>query len=171
MLAVLSPSYLVKERRKPMSRLTSRFAPIVLAVALSLVIAAPTQAGIGLSYFEVTQGTSPTQVVVTWGTETETDTAGFVIKRATDPDPAQALIIHIEPARGSATTGYDYQYTDTGLTPGQVYYYWLIELTTYGQLVTLGVRQITAGGTLPIEMRVFLPLAPISAAGSVGGGR
>ena len=138
---------------------------------LSLVIAAPARAGVGLSYFELVQGTLPTQVNVTWGTETETDTVAFVIKRATDPDPAQALIIRIEPARGSAVTGFDYRYTDTGLTPGQVYYYWLIELTTYGQLVTLGVRQITAGGTLPAEPRVFLPWTPISVASSVGGGR
>ena len=154
-----------------MSRLAKRFVPVVLAVVLSLVIAAPTRAGVGLSYFEVNQGPSPTQVVVTWGTETETDTAAFVIKRATNLDPAQALIIHIEPARGSATTGYDYQYTDTGLTPGQVYYYWLFELTINGLLVNLGVRQITAGGTLPAEPRVFLPWTPISAASSVSDGR
>jgi hypothetical protein len=148
-----------------------RIVPVVLAVMLSLVIAAPTHAGVGLSYFELVQGTSATQVVVTWGTETETDTAGFVIKRATDPNPAQALIIHIEPARGSAITGYDYRYTDTNLTPGQVYYYWLIELTTSGELVTLGARQITAGATPPPGSRVFLPLAPISAASTVSGGR
>ena len=148
-----------------------RIVPVVLAVMLSLVIATPTHAGVGLSYFELVQGTSATQVIVTWGTETETDTAAFVIKRATDLDPAQAPIIHIAPARGSAISGYDYQFTDTGLTPGQVYYYWLIELTTSGQLVTLGTRQITAGGTPPPGSRVFLPLAPISTAGAVSGAR
>lgn len=150
---------------------SKRFVPVVLALVLSLVIAAPARAGVGLSYFEVVQGASPSQVVVTWGTETETDTAAFVIKRATNPDPAQASIIHIEPARGSAITGFDYRYTDTGLTPGQVYYYWLFELTTDGQLVNLGARQITAGATPPPGSRVFLPLAPISAAGSVSGRR
>jgi hypothetical protein len=108
---------------------------------------------------------------VTWGTETETDTAAFVIKRATVPDPVQAPIIHIEPARGSAVSGFDYQFTDTGLTPGQVYYYWLIELTTYGQLVTLGVLQITTGGTLLTEPRAFMPLTPISAHTSAGSRR
>lgn len=154
-----------------MRHLGKRIAPVVLAVMLSLVVAAPTRAGIGLSYFELVQGTSPTQVIVTWGTETETDTAAFVIKRATLLDPAQALIIHTEPARGSAISGYDYLYTDTGLTPGQVYYYWLIELTTSGELVTLGTRQITAGVMLPPGSRVFLPGTPISATSSVGGNR
>ena len=154
-----------------MSHLAKRFVPVVLALVLSLAIAAPTRAGVGLSYFEVNQGPSPTQVVVTWGTETETNTAAFVIKRATNPNPAQALIIHIEPARGSAFTGYDYLYTDTYLTPGQVYYYWLLELTSDGQLMDLGVLQITAGATLPAEPRVFLPWTPISTAGSMSGAR
>lgn len=154
-----------------MSRLAKRCVPVVLALVLSLVIAAPTRAGVGLSYFELAQGASPTQVVVTWGTETETNTAAFVIKRATDPNQAQALIIHIEPARGSAITGFDYQFVDSYLAPGQVYYYWLIELTSSGAMTTLGVRQITTGGTLPVEPRVFLPWTPISAASSVSGNR
>ena len=148
-----------------------RFVPVVLALVLSLVIAAPARAGVGLSYFELVQGASPSQVIVKWGTETETDTAAFVIKRATNLDPTQALIIHIAPARGSAVSGYDYQFTDTGLTPGQVYYYWLIELTTSGQLVPLATRQITAGGTPASGSLVFLPLAPISTAGTMSGRR
>jgi hypothetical protein len=154
-----------------MSRLAKRCVPVVLAVMLSLAVASPTRAGVELGYFELVQGTLPTQVNVTWGTETETDTAAFVIKRATVPDPVQAPIIHIEPARGSAVSGFDYQFTDTGLTPGQVYYYWLIELTTYGQLVTLGVLQITTGGTLLTEPRAFMPLTPISAHTSAGSRR
>jgi hypothetical protein len=154
-----------------MSRLAKRCVPFVLAVMLSLAGAAPTRAGVELGYFELVNGTPPTQVKVTWGTETETDAVSFVIERATVPDPAQALIIHIEPARGSAVTGFDYQFTDTELTPGQVYYYWLIELTTNGQLVPLGVRQITAGGTQLPEPRAFMPLALISANSSVGSRR
>jgi hypothetical protein len=81
------------------------------------------------------------------------------------------LIIRIEPARGSAVTGFDYQFADTGLTPGQVYHYWLIKLTTSGDLVTLGTRQIIAGGTLPTEPRAFMPLTPISVYSSVGSRR
>ncbi len=154
-----------------MSGLTKRCVPVVLAVMLSLVIVAPTRAGVCLSYFELVQGMHPTQVNVTWGTETETDTVAFVIKRSTVPDPDQAPIIHTQPARGSAVTGYDYQFTDTSLTPGRVYYYWLIELTTHGQLVTLGVREIIAGGTLPTEPRAFMPLTPISVYSSVGSRR
>jgi hypothetical protein len=154
-----------------MSRLAKRCAPFVLAVLLSLAIAAPTRAGVTLSYFELVQGMLPTQVDVTWGTETETDTAAFVIERGGTPDPAQAVTIHITPARGSPISGYDYRYFDTDLTPGRIYYYWLVELTTHGEMVTLGVRQITAGGTLPTEPRAFMPLAPISATSTVGHGR
>jgi hypothetical protein len=154
-----------------MSRLAKRCVPFVLAVMLSLAGAAPTRAGVELGYFELVHGTLPTQVNVTWGTERETDAVAFVIERATVLDPAQALIIRIEPARGSAVTGFDYQFTDTELTPGQIYYYWLIELTTDGQLVHLGVRQITAGVTLPTEPRAFMPFTPISAHSSVGSRR
>ncbi len=154
-----------------MSRLAKQIAPVVLAVALALVAAASAQAGIGLSYFEVAQGTVPTEVVVTWGTESETNVAAFMIKRATIADPLQAQVVHIEQASGSAISGDDYQFTDTNLTPGQIYYYWLIELTTSGELIPLAVRQIIAGETPPGEPRVFLPLTPVSAAGRAGSAR
>lgn len=154
-----------------MSRLAKRITQVVLAIALALAAAAPTHAGIGLSYFEVAQGTVPTAVVVTWGTESETDVAAFVISRAIIADPQQAQVIHIEPASGSAISGDDYAYTDTGLTPGQLYFYWLAELTTSGEIVTLAVRQIVAGEAPPGQPRVFLPLTPVSTASRAGSAR
>ena len=109
--------------------------------------AAPARANVSLSYFEVVQGSSSSQLTVRWGTETETNTAGYRIRRGVNADPSQAADIHTEPARGSATTGFEYQFDDGGLTPGQVYYYWLIELEAAGgRLVRAQRRQATVGG-------------------------
>jgi hypothetical protein len=123
-----------------------RIIPLVIVLLSSLLAAAPVHANVRLTYFELEQGPSSSQLVVKWGTETETNTAGFRIRRGTNANPSQATDIHTEPARGSATTGYDYQYVDSGLTTGQVYYYWLQELETSGGLKDLGNKQATAGG-------------------------
>lgn len=123
-----------------------RLAPLVLILLSSLPLAAPARANVDLAYFEVVTSTSATQLIVRWGTETETDTAGFRIKRATVADVAQALDIRTEPARGSSISGADYEFTDTGLTTGQVYHYWLVELTTGGQQEVLRTVTATPGG-------------------------
>lgn len=150
-----------------MRHLAMRIAPIVLAVLCSLLVTAPALANVDLAYFDVIPGAGPTEAIVRWGTETETDTAGFLVKRGVNSDPVQAIPVHTEQAQGSSISGYDYLYNDTGLTPGQIYYYWLIALTTDGQQVALGVRQITAGGTPLTPPRSFMPLVAISATSSV----
>lgn len=146
-----------------------RGAPILLIALSVLWSAAAVRANVVLSYFELTRGSSPTQVIVRWGTESESSTAGFLLKRAVNADPGQASAIHTEPARGSAISGADYEYIDNGLTPGQVYYYWLYELTTDGDQVFLAVAHITAGGIPPSgPPRTYLPLITISASSHGG---
>lgn len=147
-----------------------RFTPIVLATLSWLLAVAPALANIDLAYFELVQGADPTEVNVLWGTETEVDVAGFLIKRGVNANLAQAADIHSEPARGSAISGYDYSYTDIGLTPGQVYHYWLVALTTDGQQVVLTSKQITAGGA-PSDgaPRSFMPLVTLSTTGRTPG--
>lgn len=135
--------------------------PVVLAALISLAVAPPAKAGIDLSYFELVRGSSATEVIVRWGTETEPFTAAFSIKRGISADPTQAIVVHTTPATGSSVLGDDYEYTDSGLTPGQMYYYWLIAIATDGTQLELGIEQITAGGT----SRAYLPVMPISAPG------
>lgn len=106
---------------------------IVLLILLSVLpLAAPASANVDLAYFDLLPASTNTQLLIKWGTETETDTAAFRLKRATVNDVTQAQTIKDEQARGTAISGADYEYTDSNLTPGQVYFYWLVELTTSG---------------------------------------
>lgn len=113
----------------------------ILVALASLWVATPVRADVDLAYYEVVQGSNPTEVIVRWSTDREIGTAGFRIRRGVTPDPTQAVDIHTAPARGSSISGYDYEYADTGLVPGRVYYYWLLELTSDGMMTELGVRQ------------------------------
>jgi hypothetical protein len=144
-----------------MHRCAVRCLPIVLVALISIAVASPAKASIELGYFELAQGSSATEVIVRWGTETEPFTAAFSIKRGVSADPTQAIVVHTTPATGSSVLGDDYEYTDSGLTPGQVYYYWLIAIATDGTQLELGIEQITAGGT----SKTYLPVIPISAPG------
>lgn len=121
---------------------------VFVLILLSLLPAAtPARANVDLAYFEVESSAArPTELIIQWGTETETDTAGFRIKRGTVDDPAQAQSIHDEQAQGSSISGHDYEYVDTGLTTGQVYFYWLVELTTGNQEEVLRSTSATPGG-------------------------
>jgi hypothetical protein len=149
-----------------MSRFALRTIPLIVMLAISLLAVSPARANVTLSYFEVEQGVGSNQLVIKWGTETETDTAGFRIRRGTNANPTQGAFIHTEPARGSAISGFDYRYVDSGLTPGQVYYYWLVELETGGGVNELGVRQATAGGgtSTPTPTRVAPTATPLATA-------
>lgn len=130
-----------------MRRLPLQFFVLVLILLSLLPAAKPAHANVDLAYFEVeTSAARPTELVVQWGTETETDTAGFRIKRSTTADVAQAQVIHTAQAQGSSISGHDYEYVDTGLTTGQVYHYWLVELTTGGQEEVLRDVSATPGG-------------------------
>jgi hypothetical protein len=131
-----------------MSRYTLRFLPLIALLLSLFVSAVPAQANVGLSYFRVTPGSGAAQVVVQWATETETDTAAFIIRRGVSADFAQGADIQTVQATGQAVGGEEYEYTDNGVTAGQRYYYWLIEFTTGGERNQLGeVQEITPGAT------------------------
>ncbi len=131
-----------------MMRYSIRTISLLVVLLSSLLVAVPARANVDLGYFTVEQGPSQTQLLVSWGTETETDTAAFIIRRGDTADPARATDIQTIRATGTAARGDDYEYLDSGLTAGQVYYYWLIEFTTGGDRNELGtVQQATAGAT------------------------
>jgi hypothetical protein len=123
-----------------------RFILLVLVLLTSWLGAVPAHAAVELSYFEIEQVPGPPQLLVKWGTETERDTVLFILKRGDNANPAQANEIHRTPARGTAVTGWDYEFPDTDVTDGRVYYYWLIEQTGSGEEKPVGSTQATAGG-------------------------
>ena len=97
------------------------------------------QANVSLLYFRVDPGTTPTELKVLWETETETDTVGFRVRRSTTSNVQQATIIAQVANTGSPVSGASYNYTDSGLTPDQPYYYWLYELTSTGEDVLISI--------------------------------
>lgn len=129
-----------------MIRSLVRIVPVFVIILSSLLVVVPAHANVDLSYFRVVPGSSPTQVAVQWATETETDTAAFIIRRGLTPNEQQATDIQTVQATGSAVGGKEYEYLDNSVTTGQVYYYWLIEFTRGGNRNPLGaMQQITAG--------------------------
>jgi hypothetical protein len=120
---------------------TTLLALLLLAVASSLVLAA-----VSLTYFELVPGLGSGQVAVLWGTETEVDVAAFQIRRNDVPVLSTAQVVHLEPGRGSAVSGADYEWMDSGLVPGQHYYYWLYDITTSGTVEFLASDDVVASG-------------------------
>ena len=139
-------------------RLGYLLAGFVLLVLL-LSAALPALASVGLIYFEAHPGSRAGEVIVRWGTESEADTAGFRVKRSTDPLVQNAMTVATVPSVGSASTGAEYEYTDNGLTPGRTYYYWLYELTSsgYEHLLTQAVQVVAPSGP-PTSRHYYLPV-------------
>ena len=130
---------------------------MVLVALLSTTLSAG--ASVGLLYFTAQPGSAPGQVIVRWGTETETEIVGFRVKRSTQPLVQTATTVTTVPNQGSAATGAEYEFLDDGLTPSMTYYYWLAELLTSGdeQILTQGVM-VVAPGTHPGGRRYYLPV-------------
>ena len=148
---------LIKNTNRP-HRLGYHLAGFVLLVML-LSAALPALASVGLIHFEAIPGNDAGQVIVRWGTESETNTVGFRVKRSTQPLVQSATTVATVPGMGSATTGAEYEITDNGLTAGQTYYYWLFQLTNSGEenVLTQGIRVVAPGGP-PAERRYYLPM-------------
>ncbi|HNS52786.1 MAG TPA: Ig-like domain-containing protein [Anaerolineae bacterium] len=75
-------------------------------------------------------------VTLGWETTSERNTLGFSILRAATVDglrtQVNAELIPTQVPPGSPF-GAVYEYTDTTVTPGEVYYYWLEDIDLYGQ--------------------------------------
>lgn len=120
------------------SRLAGFFIAATLLLSSLLGYGTPSAlAAVGLTSFEVAPGNSNRELVVTWTTETEVDTVAFRLKRATVQDPNAAADVVTLPALGAGVGGGSYEHTDTGLTSGTRYYYWLYEITSSGDVTLL----------------------------------
>jgi hypothetical protein len=74
------------------------------------------------------------EVILTWTTESEVETAGFHVYRATaEGGPYERVTGSLIPSSGDPFTRSNYEFRDTNVEPGQTYYYQLEELETTGR--------------------------------------
>jgi hypothetical protein len=84
--------------------------------------------GIAMVYF----GWRP-EIVFTWETVSEVDTAGFLLYRSDSPTgPFSPIIETPIPAKGDPLVGASYEYKDRDVVWGQRYYYQLEEVERSG---------------------------------------
>jgi hypothetical protein len=84
------------------------------------------------------------RVIVQWSTESETDTAGFNIYRATAEDGEYEKINYaLIAAEGSSTQGASYEFIDNGLRNGKTYYYKLEDIDLSGKSTMHGTVKAT----------------------------
>ncbi len=127
---------------------------LLLALLISLAGGQPAAAadllytpnGITLRYFRLQPQANA--VVITWGTASEPDTAGFLVQRATSATGAYSDFgIDFIEAEGDALNGSDYAATDNSVIAGQTYWYKLIEVETDNSQNTFGPVSVQAGAT------------------------
>lgn len=137
-----------------------RAAGIGLAAILLAATAVGALANVGLTSFDAVAGPRAAEITVRWTTETEVDAIAFRVVRSTQPLVQTATEVATLPALGSGTGGASYEYIDTGLVPGQRYYYWLYEFTSSGSFYLL-TQAATAVAPVQstLSLRRFFPLA------------
>lgn len=82
--------------------------------------------------------TEPTEAIITWSTESEVETAGFHVYRATnEAGPYTRVSEALIPSSGDPFTGARYEFRDPTVELGNTYFYQLEELETSGQFTRL----------------------------------
>jgi uncharacterized repeat protein (TIGR01451 family) len=91
-----------------------------------------------------------------WATAAEVDCLGFYLYRAPDAHFSHAEAIAYHAAQGGNST---YSHVDRDTTPGQVYWYWLVEVNTDGPDLERPYGPVWGGVELDaLPFRVYLPL-------------
>lgn len=92
----------------------------------------------------------PASVVVEWSTETEVDTVGFNLYRATAPEgPFVQVNDELIPSAADPLVGGRYVYTDSKVIAGQVYYYELEDIDAHGARTRHGPITVKAQAAWP----------------------
>jgi len=100
--------------------------------------------------------------VVEWSTASELNTVGFNIFRGDTPtDPGVRVNTELIPASEDTLTGGDYQYTDEDIVPGQVYYYYLEDVSADGATNRHGPIEVQAQATMKIGWALVITLAVV----------
>jgi hypothetical protein len=90
------------------------------------------------------------EMSIRWATETEVDTLGFNVRRATVPEgPFQQINPFLIPSSTDPLVGAEYEYLDSALEAGRRYYYQLEEVETDGTSNYIELAAGTAQGVRP----------------------
>jgi hypothetical protein len=104
----------------------TRLIPIILLGLISVLL-------VGLGVY-TRKALTEAKIVVEWSTASELNTVGFNLFRSqTEADPGVLVNAELIPASEDAQTGGEYRYTDTNVVPGQVYYYYLEDVSAGGE--------------------------------------
>ena len=102
---------------------------VILSLLLGLV---------AIALFFLGYLTQPVEAIIRWSTESEVDTAGFHVYRATEIDGEyERVSTELQPSSGDPFSGASYTYTDDTIEPGQTYYYQQEEFETTGTVTRL----------------------------------
>ncbi|MDQ4075822.1 MAG: hypothetical protein M3220_06185 [Chloroflexota bacterium] len=82
--------------------------------------------------------TEEPEAIIQWSTESEVETAGFHVYRATsEAGPYERVTGALIPSSGDPFSGAEYEFRDADIEPGTTYYYQLEELETNGNFTRL----------------------------------
>lgn len=110
-----------------------RVEPFRIKLLLSLLIVA-----IGIGLWATGRLVTAPRAVIRWTTESEVDTAGFHVYRATSEEGTYERITEqLIRGEGDPFSGSEYRYEDRSVEPGQSYFYQLEELETSGVFTRL----------------------------------
>jgi hypothetical protein len=89
------------------------------------------------------------KVAVNWKTATELNNVGFNILRSTSPNGTFAKVNYTPTQCLGCLTGMSYSFIDSGVTPGQTYYYRLQSVNTSGVPETYSGTAVAAADATP----------------------
>jgi hypothetical protein len=99
----------------------TRVLAILVLLVLLLLIVQPAQAAVTLIYFNATGEDG--MVLLQWATASEMNNSGFFINRSDQRDGNYERVSPFIYTAENSEFGANYDYTDTGLTNGQTYWY------------------------------------------------
>jgi hypothetical protein len=106
------------------------WARVVIVILLMSLVISPVYAAVELLYFQAIG--EPDSIKLIWETATQLDIFGFFVRRSTQEDGDYLRISDPIPIEGDPLTGHSYEFTDSEVDIGVVYYY-ILEMTTSGQ--------------------------------------
>lgn len=95
------------------------------------------------------------QVLVTWETTSELDNQGFNLYRGQTPDAPDALLAFVPARSPGSAQGSAYQWTDSDVTVGATYYYWLEDVDLSGATTLHGPVSVTLEGPTAVALTGF----------------
>ncbi len=117
-------------------------------------------AGLGFTGWLIT----PPEAIIRWSTESEVETAGFHVTRATqEGGPYTRVTDSLIPSSGDPFSGSDYEFRDPTVEPGQLYYYQLEELESNGIFTPLPETVTFQTGSDPLSRLAYLRWEVVSA--------